>query len=547
MSQIIETLKALAENLPLIAEEGNFTNCRSKAEISLSIVESTGQSPEFVSGVLELQQQYWSAMGLLEPSQLAKGLWQFTSFPSSLAARSLLETVQSEKPQLFERGWWTNENFVEDQRNFLIELEDRRMAYHSSEKPNPIRHVQVAWALIKLDGMFLMNHREDNSRNDVPNYVFIGGRLNLHDLLERFQDEDETTLLQWHQGANWPKIEQALPITLKRELQEELGFYPKHYLLGKAHRIQSYEKMEGARANHTLTRYDIVAYEIELTDVGFRHLCRYYQMSSDEKLIYVTPEEIAAGQKEDKKLFVNAWTEQIGGKKLQKLLADFTESYSKPAEFSEAFDIPVSSLDRIQKGILGRERPVDLELGEAETEILQAMAWHRIHGERFPMISNGKTFYHAKGWIEIERENTEHIELIRQLSRKLREKGLPIIQGDQEGWFRLGPLPEQIFFQDQFFILQPLQLDTDIYVLHLDVEQTETPLGTIPATVLEIASISKNLYLDLKLIIDGADPHHLGDIQKSLREQINQGCRAVGLRLPVRLEDNHFITNCRSA
>ena len=79
------------------------------------------------------------------------------------------------------------------------------------------------------------------------------------------------------------------------------------------------------------------------------------------------------------------------------------------------------------------------------------------------------------------------------------------------------------------------------------VEQTETPLGTIPATVLEIGSISKNLYLDLKLIIDGADPHHLGDIQKSLREQINQGCRAVGLRLPVRLEDNHFITNCRSA
>ena len=65
----------------------------------------------------------------------------------------------------------------------------------------------------------------------------------------------------------------------------------------------------------------------------------------------------------------------------------------------------------------------------------KAMAWHRIHGERFPMISDGKAFYHAKGWIEIERENTDLIELIRQLSRKLREKELPIIQGDQEGWF----------------------------------------------------------------------------------------------------------------
>ena len=74
--------------------------------------------------------------------------------------------------------------------------------------------------------------------------------------------------------------------------------------------------MEGARANHTLTKYDIVAYEIELTDLGLSSVSAL-QMSSDEKLIYVTPEEIATGQKEDKKLFVNAWTEQIGGKKLQ--------------------------------------------------------------------------------------------------------------------------------------------------------------------------------------------------------------------------------------
>ena len=545
MSQITEALRALAENLPQIAEEGYFSTKISSEAIIQRIAQSTGSSNDYVAAVIDLQQQYWASLGLLDSRQLSRGYWQFTSFPASLVAKSILQTVGQKRPKLLDGGWWTNENFLEDQRKFLIELEERRIAHQSSNDLRPIRAVQVAWALIKLDGLFLMNHREDANRPDVPNYVFIGGRLNLNDLLEKYPEEEEEVLLSWHQTPDWSKVKEALEITLTRELEEELGFYPKHFTVRRSHQLPTYQKMEGARANHALTRYDIVAYEVELTDEGFRHLCTVLKDMSKDQLIFASPEEIISGNQADRKLFVSAWTESVGQKELIETLSEFPESYEMQNEPFELVDIPYTEFDRIKVGGLGREKPIDIPLTEEEVEILQIMAWQRINGSNTPITPQENIILYPLGWFEIHQEYGYLIELLRKLNQKFNEKDLNLLQGNSLGWFRIRNPVDTLFFQDDFFEIEPVKVDDKWFQLHFHVEEIKTIIGTLPKTTLKVETISENLYHDIKSILDDQESEVLQDFNRSLRLTVNRYTRKFGLRLPIRKEGINFITNCR--
>ena len=68
---------------------------------------------------------------------------------SFLVAKSILQTVSQKRPKLLAGGWWTNENFGRSEK--VSDAEERRIAHRSSNDLRPIRAVQVAWALIKLD------------------------------------------------------------------------------------------------------------------------------------------------------------------------------------------------------------------------------------------------------------------------------------------------------------------------------------------------------------------------------------------------------------
>ena len=144
MAEINKILELLPERLPRIAEEGPFlTTVSSKALIEV-ISETLSIQKDFVEGVITMLQQNWEAMGLLDSTKLREGLWQFTSYPASLMARSLLDSLATPRPQFFESGWWHNESYQEQQSNLLIEVENRRIHFHRELRPTPIRQVQLA-------------------------------------------------------------------------------------------------------------------------------------------------------------------------------------------------------------------------------------------------------------------------------------------------------------------------------------------------------------------------------------------------------------------
>ena len=128
--------------------------------------------------------------------------------------------------------------------------------------------------MIKIENSLLFNHREDRERKANPNHVLIGGRLNIHDLEKAFPESTIEERLVWQQMADVDHILQALPHTLSRELNEELGLLSQHYQAELHQTLDSYDKLEGARANHAYTKYQIYCFTVQLNQTGFQQLCR---------------------------------------------------------------------------------------------------------------------------------------------------------------------------------------------------------------------------------------------------------------------------------
>ena len=130
MAEINKILELLPDKLPRIAEEGPFLTTVSSRELIDTVAENLSINQNFVEGVVMMLQQDWDAMGLLDSTKLREGSWQFISYPASLIARSLLDSLAKPRPQFFESGWWHNESYLEQQRNLLIEVENRRIHFH---------------------------------------------------------------------------------------------------------------------------------------------------------------------------------------------------------------------------------------------------------------------------------------------------------------------------------------------------------------------------------------------------------------------------------
>ncbi|MGB1834007.1 MAG: hypothetical protein ACPHP9_09995, partial [bacterium] len=93
MAEINKILELLPDRLPRIAEEGPFLTTVSSKGLIEVITETLSIKKDFVEGVITMLQQNWEAMGLLDSTKLREGLWQFTSYPASLMARSLLDSL----------------------------------------------------------------------------------------------------------------------------------------------------------------------------------------------------------------------------------------------------------------------------------------------------------------------------------------------------------------------------------------------------------------------------------------------------------------------
>ena len=119
---IDKLLQNILENLPLIAEEGEYKDKISRDDLCRILEERTPVSHSVIMAVIEMVELQWTKAGLLDSFELKLGNWQFLSFSSSLAARSWLEVMSDKDSYWFSGGWWADHANSENQRKLLKKI-----------------------------------------------------------------------------------------------------------------------------------------------------------------------------------------------------------------------------------------------------------------------------------------------------------------------------------------------------------------------------------------------------------------------------------------
>ena len=533
MELIIKLLQNILQNLPLIAEEGEYKGKISRDELSKVMKEQTLASHDAINVVLEMVELQWTKAGLLEPFEQKLGNWQFISFPASLAARSWLDVMSDKEGYWFPGGWWADQANSETHRELLIKMEEIRLKSSSSRDPLPIRQIYVAWALIKLNNHLLFVEREDQTRGGVPHFVLPGGRLNIHDLRINLEESDQSEYLKILQSSSSKKAIDSLPITLKRELEEELELDSSEYTVGEVFRLDPYEKLEGAGANHAYTCYEISLFSIELNFKGFSRLALLDKPIGHN---WFTLEEAARAQKGDKQAFIDAWQEHHGmnEENLLSQLKELQESYKDSYYFNEMIDIPVQLGDPFQCGPTGNnERECLVNLDHEELKLLLAMAWHRRHGTDFPLKVKNSISSGLYGWFEVK--DQQLVELMKSLQQKLNDSELPLIESHDRNWFRLSVSMENLFFSGEFFTYVLRKPRPEGWELQLFPQICDTPLGQLPKIVFSYPLHSESMYNYLKSVEkDEEDEEIYSDQDNMMRNHLDPLVKQAGLRKLVR-------------
>ena len=532
MELIDKILQNVLKNLPLIAEEGGYKENISRDDLCRILEEQTLASQSVIKAVIGMVELQWTKAGLLDPFELKLGNWQFLSFSSSLAARSWLEVMSDKESNWFSGGWWGDHANSENQRKLLKMIEELRIKAKGSKAP-PIRQIYVAWALIKLDNHLLFVQREDREREGVPDFVLPGGRLNIHDLRNNLEGLDQSEYLKILQSPSAQKAIDSLPYTLKRELEEELGLVSSEYSIGEVFKLNSYNKLEGAGANHGYTCYEISLFKISLNFNGFSRLARLDKAMEHN---WFTFEEVAHAQKGAKQAFIDAWQEHHdrNADKILKQLEELPESFEDSCHFNEMIDIPVELGDPFQCGPTGsNERECLVDLENEELNLLLAMAWHRRHGNDFPIKVKDSISLSLSGWFEVK--ETKLVELLVTLQKKLNCIELPLIQSHDRNWFRLSVPRGNLFFGEEFFTYELKNPRAGGWEIKLFTKVRDSLLGKLPKVGFSYPLHAENMYKYLKSVEKYEEDEGIyTDQDNMMRKHLDPLVRLAGLRKLVR-------------
>lgn len=479
-------------SLPVYAEEGGEYSEVTFDDLLAEVVADPGLliSEREARMGMECVLSVLSMLSLLEQSTLKKGRIRLVSFPAWIVAKSILSILGDPDQNLFPPTFWSVDNVadhrIEEQRAFLRSLEEQRLENHVKNKAMPFRFIYVAWGLIKLDRKFLLYKREDTKKrveSRAGNYVLVGGRTNLEDIRKMGLERDPLDVI------NRPESEemcQAAALTLRRELLEEvnLDFQKEHYTYESWLTLDPFEQIQGARSNHALTRYHIQVFFIHLTPAGYFYLIE--NMPEDDQVLWFSSDEIAKGQtKTGQTAYLSALHNNFQGK--QKTLVnelDNLEDSSPETAIDKIVNDNVLELSSSAKtkclyGKLGKGKSIDLKLEEDTHNLLLLLAAHKRGIQIVPTQIN-EILLLQRGWIKlIESEILSVGRKLLDLSEKS-SVGFKIENLDQF-YFRISTVPEQIFFQPDFYSYQIA--DKDNFAgkreIILDRKQINTPWGTI--------------------------------------------------------------------
>ena len=534
---VLNGLSTIYDSLPLHAEEGGFCTTISRKDL-LYAVTDTGDAAA-TEAQLQIIERLFDSLSLLDSEQLAQGQWRFVSFSASLLARSLLETLADSDSRLLERHFWLSdqpEPVITEQRQILHELEIKRVCLHRHQCAKPIRYVHVAWAFIKLEGRFLLHHREDKHRQDIANYVPIGGKLHLCDLGESFSQAEALALMQSPAQAD---IFKALSVTLQREVAEETGLhFGEHYQFSEWRSLKPYRQVEGAGARHAYTEYQIVIYQLQLTRSGFFALMQCLHDSS--ALVWFSPAELAQSFKSDGKLaFVNAlqteWQDDVA--KLTAVLDAFKDSYNDSNLdniFNQPVTLPVNN-PLLLIGKTGAERELPIEWDEEQCRLLLALGWHR---RGLALSLNEDIRAYPYGWLIIKNEAI--CQQLIEMANQLADWDLPLIECVDSIAFRLNLATDAVFFADSLFRLQFIQESNRIGI-ELTSESLITPIGALSASALFIP-LSAKLTRELSQVATAKvfQVENL-NLPGLVRREIEKSTQLRGLRKLMRQDNGIYL------
>ena len=543
MFQLSTSLKKLIPHLPRYSEEGNFSTSVKKLALQ-DILTDSGLSSESATLLLEMIEALLSSVVTLELDALQHGEWRFVSFPAQLCAFSLLHTLADNEQRLVNPHFWKaaeHDNELQAQFANLHWLEASRIENHDRQSAPPIRFIYVAWALIKLDGQFLLHRREANRiRDGNGEYVLIGGRMNIHDLIKVVPQKTNENRLRLLQQPPPDVVNDILINTLQREIQEET-----HLLFRRDYTINStpwrclkpYRALSGAKANHAYTEYHIQIFTINLTQSGFFRFCEIEQL---DKLNFkrFSIDEIVAGRTTDgKTAYLDAlYSDYDDDLELLKTdLVDRADVFSNVYRFYENFTLPLIADGVIEKGDTGRETALNFRLNSEQSMLLCGLAAHA-KGFKFKSLNKGVKLLGC-GWLEVSNKIVSKD--LEMLAEYLRDKNYPLVEIEQGRYFRLSITPEKIFFDSGYFVYDLIATTRrNRWTFVLQFEEVKTPFGVVLAhnQKTDISDKVKNrleLYEQQELSEAEEAYYQLPDNIKKTIER-NLALNVIGLRKLVR-------------
>jgi len=478
-------LRIALSKLPFHAEEDNCRETLAESEL-LAAITISGAGEDAAITLIHILRRQLEALSLLDPVELRKGNWAFTSFPASLLGRAWITTLATQGQTLLQSDYWEQgdhrpDEFKEEQRALLHRIETNRLQLN--DKAPPIRVVHVAWALIRWGGNFLLHRREDISRPGEKGYGLVGGRFKLSDLPPSIQSSMD--ILQEVFKIDSEIVARHITKALERELEEETGMLlGKHYTyepFGKS--LPPYKAVNGAGNRHAYSAYKFHLFQVKLSTAGETHLlARIAQdaRKSPPKLTWFTAAEIAAPQRADGAaayvdVLHHAWCET-----LEKKLLSVSGSVS-PQTFTgetKMLDLPGAPDAPFLLGKPGKEKPVRSAkvLTESEWQFLMLLGWH-VRGFHIEPSIGAEMQLLDNGWIDAPD--------LAPLARSLIGKMPPDLSGlveIREGRFvSLRIEPDVLFFTANLFCYQILGSNSAGGMFRLKRPGLETRWGLLGA------------------------------------------------------------------
>jgi 8-oxo-dGTP pyrophosphatase MutT (NUDIX family) len=542
-----QLIQSLLPHLPRFAEEeGDFYSVPRRDLIDVLVQEQIDRSAaETCVSVLET---LLDTLAVLDRTRLQNGEWCFVSYPAQLLATSVLTAMSDADSRLFPVNFWNTRDIANDRKdqqcNVLRWIEQARCEQHATGHALPIRFIYVAWSIVKLDGRILFYQREDSQKRfdkTAGDYGLLGGRANQHDIVGVSNSAQVLAALQ---APNSELVLNTLPATLQRELREEAGLRGEHYQFSLWRRLKPYRQVQGVAPNHALTEYYLDIFQIQLTLEGFLFLQQ--RIANDERLAWLTWDDIARGESNDGKIpYIKALYDDFDGDRaalvatLAALPDSFVSGYLSDKD-KYGVTLPGASGMPVFAGILGKEKPLHLDLNARQLALILGLAAH-LRGFAFESLATDIVL-HPHGWVEVAELSPLSQEL-NELSGLLAGTEL-VMESRRDCLFRLSINPDSVFFADELFSFTvanaDLQGEQSMVPVSIDRQAFSTAIGMVKNKP-ECFELTRSFARRLKILADGdfsiQDKEALST-EDNYKKTVHKDSRfkALGLRNLIRQE-----------